>query len=71
MDLITRLSPFDFQIERLDGAIHFGGHHWPGAIAEHLTEEEMTVVATPRLAARCQTPTDVLRLPMLQITEGK
>ncbi len=29
LDLITRLAPFDFAIEPLDGAIHFGGRDWP------------------------------------------
>jgi LysR family glycine cleavage system transcriptional activator len=68
LDLITRLAPFDFSIEQLDGAIHFGGREWTGAITEHLSNEEMIVVATPRLAARCQAPADVLQLPLLQIT---
>ncbi|HVW70920.1 MAG TPA: LysR substrate-binding domain-containing protein [Steroidobacteraceae bacterium] len=68
LDLITRLAPFDFSIEQLDGAIHFGGREWSGAVTEHLTEEEMTAVAAPRLAQHYQTPADVLRLPPLQIT---
>ena len=68
LDLITRLAPFDFSIEQLDGAIHFGGREWAGAITEHLTNEAMTVVATPRLAANCREPADVLQLPLLQIT---
>jgi LysR family transcriptional regulator, glycine cleavage system transcriptional activator len=68
LDLITRLAPFDFSIEQLDGAIHFGGREWSGAITEHLSNEEMTVVATPELAAACRVPADVLQLPLLQIT---
>ncbi|MFZ0501619.1 MAG: LysR substrate-binding domain-containing protein [Steroidobacteraceae bacterium] len=68
LDLITRLAPFDFSIEQLDGAIHFGGSSWSGARTEYLFEEEMTVVATPDLARQCPTPADVLRLPLLQIT---
>ncbi len=68
LDLITRLAPFDFSIEQLDGAIHFGGREWSGAITEHLSNEEMTVVATPKLAASCRIPADVLQLPLLQIT---
>ncbi|HWW78785.1 MAG TPA: LysR substrate-binding domain-containing protein [Steroidobacteraceae bacterium] len=68
LDLITRLAPFDFSIEQLDGAIHFGSREWSGAIAEYLTTEEMTAVAAPRLAQRCRVPADVLRLPLLQIT---
>ena len=68
LDLITRLAPFDFSIEQLDGAIHFGGRDWSGAITEHLTNEEMTVVAAPHLAGQCRVPSDVLQLPLLQIT---
>lgn len=68
LDLITRLAPFDFSIEQLDGAIHFGGREWSGAITEHLAQEEMRVVAIPRLASRCRLPADVLQLPLLQIT---
>jgi len=67
LDVITRLAPFDFSIEQLDGAIHFGGHDWPGAVAEHLTNEEMIAVAAPHLASRCRGPADVLGLPLLQI----
>lgn len=68
LDLITRLAPFDFSIEQLDGAIHFGGSNWSGAVTEPLCAEEMIVVAAPHLAAQCPTPADVLRLPLLQIT---
>lgn len=68
LDLITRLAPFDFSIEQLDGAIHFGGREWSGAITEYLAAEEMTVVAAPHLAQRCRVPADVLQLPLLQIT---
>ena len=67
LDVITRLAPFDFSIEQLDGAIHFGGRDWPGAVTEHLTNDEMIAVAAPPLASRCRVPADVLRLPLLQI----
>lgn len=68
LDLLTRLAPFDFSMEQMDGAIHFGGRNWSGAITEYLGEEEMIVVAAPSLASQCPTPADVLRLPLLQIT---
>lgn len=68
LELITRLAPFDFSLEQLDGAIHFGGRDWSGAVIEYLGKEEMIVVATPTLASHCRTPADVLRLPLLQIT---
>lgn len=68
LELITRLAPFDFSIEQLDGAIHFGGRDWSGAVTELLAKEEMTVVAAPRLASQCGSPPEVLKLPLLQIT---
>lgn len=68
LDLLTRLAPFDFSMEQMDGAIHFGGRNWSGAITEYLGKEEMIVVAAPSLAGQCRTPADVLRLPLLQIT---
>ncbi len=68
LELITRLAPFDFEIEQLDGAIHFGGPDWPGAEVDFLVREQMMVVAAPALAVRCATPADVLGLPLLQIT---
>lgn len=68
LELITRLAPFDFSMEQLDGAIHFGGENWSGAITEYLGKEEMIVVAAPSMASQCRAPADVLRLPLLQIT---
>jgi LysR family transcriptional regulator, glycine cleavage system transcriptional activator len=68
LDLLTRLAPFDFSMEQMDGAIHFGGRNWSGAVTEYLGEEEMIVVAAPSLASQCRIPADVLRLPLLQIT---
>jgi len=68
LELITRLAPFDFSIEQLDGAIHFGGPDWPGATSELLAHEELLAVASPRLAAFCKTPADVLQQPLIQIT---
>jgi LysR family transcriptional regulator, glycine cleavage system transcriptional activator len=68
IELITRLAPFDFTIEQLDGAIHFGGPDWPGASTHFLKQERMTAVATASLAARYPTPAQVLKAPLLQIT---
>jgi len=68
LELITRLAPFDFSIEQLDGAVHFGGADWPGATSELLAREELLAVASPRLAALCRSPADVLKQPLVQIT---
>jgi LysR family glycine cleavage system transcriptional activator len=68
LDIITRLAPFDFSIEQLDGAVHFGGPEWPGATAQYLANEEMVAVASPRVAAQCRGTEDVLTQPLVQIT---
>jgi LysR family transcriptional regulator, glycine cleavage system transcriptional activator len=68
IELLTRLAPFDFSIEEIDGAIHFGGPDWPGSVAEFLLKEKMAAIATPALAARCTSPAAVLEAPLLQIT---
>ena len=31
VNLVTRLSPFDFKLDSIDAAIHFGDSIWPGA----------------------------------------
>lgn len=68
LELITRLAPFDFSMEQLDGAIHFGGPNWTGAVSQPLWREQMVVVATPQLASQCPAPSDVLRFPLLHIS---
>jgi LysR family glycine cleavage system transcriptional activator len=68
LDIITRLAPFDFSIEQLDGAIHFGGPEWPGATVQHLVREELVAVASVRVAAACARPEDVLQQALIQIT---
>lgn len=47
INLSARLVPFDFQEEPFDAAIHHGEPHWPGAICEHLMDEDMVPVVSP------------------------
>ncbi len=68
LELLTRLAPFDFSMEEIDGAVHFGGPDWPGCVAELLMKEKMLAVAIPPLAARCPSASEVVKAPLLQIT---
>ncbi len=45
INLATRLSPFDFRLDSIDAAIHFGHPHWPGA--------ELTLLMSERTVPAC------------------
>nr|WP_155132753.1 LysR substrate-binding domain-containing protein [Pseudovibrio flavus] len=45
-NLTVRLTPFDFEVEPFDGAIHFGEPVWAGAFAEPLFHEDVIPVAS-------------------------
>jgi LysR family glycine cleavage system transcriptional activator len=65
----TRLDVFDFADEDLDAAIHYGGPDWPGAVTEHLMDEEMEVMGSPALCRKAglRRPMDVQGQVLLQI----
>ncbi len=48
----SRVSPFDFEDEIFDLAIHFGRGAWPGATSTFLCHETIIPVAGPTLAER-------------------
>jgi len=52
INLTTRLSQFDFQLEAVDAAIHFGPPHWPGAELALLMNETVVPACSPALLAR-------------------
>ena len=68
INFATRLSPFDFEFERFDSAIHYGSPHWPGASATHLLDEEVVPVASPGLVQRYGVvePEHLSRVTLLQ-----
>ncbi|MGL4443141.1 MAG: transcriptional regulator GcvA [Alsobacter sp.] len=68
INFATRILPFDFALEGLDAAIHFGDRHWPGADLYPLMGETIVPVASPDLvrAAGITVPADLLRVPLLQ-----
>lgn len=67
--LTTRLSQFDFQLETVDAAIHFGLPHWPGAGLEFLMGETVVPAVSPGLLAQhgFVRPQDLLRAPLLHL----
>lgn len=69
LQLTTRLGVFDFEVELLDAAIHYGDARWPGASLEPLMKEEVTIVASPELARETElaAPADLAAQPLLQL----
>lgn len=69
INLTTRLAPFDFSLEQVDAAIHFGGPDWPGAELAFLMTETVVPACSPALYKeyRFGTPSDLLRAPLLHL----
>ena len=67
LNLTTRAEPFMFADTPFDAAIHFGNPAWPGAVARHLLDEEMTPVCSPRMLGKGErlTPSDLAKFTLL------
>jgi LysR family glycine cleavage system transcriptional activator len=70
INLVTRLSPFDFRLDSIDAAIHFGPAHWPGAELTLLMSERTLPACSAafRENYRLETAADLLDVPLLHIT---
>ncbi|MFD2263196.1 LysR family transcriptional regulator [Lacibacterium aquatile] len=70
INLVTRLSYFDFRAEAIDAAIHFGTPDWPGAEVALLRHEDVIPACSPDLAARngYSKPEDLRTAPLLHLT---
>jgi len=70
VNLVTRLQPFDFRLDTIDAAIHFGMPHWPGADLTFLMKENVMPVCSPafKVAHGLHHPADLLGAPLLHIT---
>ncbi len=70
VNLVTRLSPFDFKLDSIDAAIHFGDAVWPGAELTPLMGERIMPCCSPQFRDRHQlaTPGDFLQAPLLHLT---
>jgi LysR family glycine cleavage system transcriptional activator len=69
INLTTRLAPFDFGVDALDAAIHFGPPDWPGARLDFLMGETIVPACSPGLLREhpVRRPADLLRLPLLHL----
>ena len=69
VNLTTRLAPFDFQVDQVDAAIHFGAPEWPGAELDLLMSETVVPACSPDLLARhgFAAPKDLLNAPLLHL----
>ncbi|NBB49370.1 LysR family transcriptional regulator [Rhizobium sp. CRIBSB] len=70
INLVTRLSPFDFRLDSIDAAIHFGDAVWPGAELTLLMEEETIPACSPTFKREhaIEMPTDLLHVSLLHLT---
>lgn len=70
INLITRLSPFDFHLDSIDAAIHFGAPVWPGAELTPLMGETTIPLCSPsfKAAHRLEAAADILDVPLLHLT---
>jgi LysR family glycine cleavage system transcriptional activator len=70
MNLLTRMTVFDFAKEAVDAAIHFGAADWPGADAVRLRGEVVVPTCAPALRERLcfVTAADIAAAPLLHLT---
>lgn len=70
INLVTKLSYFDFRLEPVDAAIHFGLADWQGAEMSLLRSETVIPACSPELrdTYRFQTPLDLRQAPLLHLT---
>lgn len=69
LNLTTRLAPFDFELEQLDAAIHYGDAAWRDAELEFLMGETVIPAASAALIQEhgFREPADLLNAPLLHL----
>ncbi|GGF43732.1 LysR family transcriptional regulator [Aliidongia dinghuensis] len=70
INLVTRLTQFDFRLEAVDAAIHFGPAEWPGGALALLRSETVVPACSPDLRDRFrfETAADIRMAPLLHLT---
>jgi LysR family transcriptional regulator, glycine cleavage system transcriptional activator len=70
LNLVSKLSYFDFRLELVDAAIHFGGSEWTGGEMIHLCDESVVPACSPEMRARFdfKLPSDIRAAPLLHLT---
>lgn len=69
INLTTRLAPFDFQLDPVDAAIHFGEPEWPGAELDLLMSESVVPACNREMREKFAfaEPKDILAAPLLHL----
>ena len=70
INLVTRLSSFDFRLDSIDAAIHFGHPHWPGAELTFLMSEWTIPACSPKFLEEhaISQARHLLDVPLLHLT---
>ena len=69
LNLVTRLTRFEFGAEAVDAALHFGQPDWPGCGFAHLHDEVVLPACAPALRDQYgfAEPADLLAAPLLHL----
>lgn len=69
INLTTRLAPFDFKVDQLDAAIHYGLPEWAGAKLDFLMKETVVPACSPATKAKYKLskPEHLLRAPLVHL----
>lgn len=69
VNLTTRTEPFDFRLDTVDAAIHFGLPEWPGARLDFLMEEQLVPACSPAFREQLggDNPAGLLGVPLLHL----
>ena len=69
INLTTRLAPFDFNLESVDAAIHFGPADWPGAELDFLMSETVVPACSQAMlqAHQFKQAGDLAKAPLLHL----
>ena len=69
VNLTTRLAPFDFHLDNIDAAIHFGAPDWLGGELQLLMGETVIPACSPTMLEqhRFTEPRDLLAAPLLHL----
>ncbi len=69
VNFVTKLSPFDFGVENIHVALHYGIPEWPGTVSTFLMGEYCVPVCSPALLDEyhVESLADIGKLPLLNL----
>ncbi|WP_428623300.1 LysR substrate-binding domain-containing protein [Sedimenticola sp.] len=69
----SHVEPFDFSVEHIDAAIHYGQDNWPNADCTFLMNEAVVPVYAPALEEkyRIESHQDFVNIPLLHLSSRK